>query len=276
MARVLVIGRNGMLARAMRHVLAKRGHEVQCLGRDEHDIRHRGAAIDLAGRDAVVNAAGLINRHLTGGNSAEDALLVNSLFPRLLADRCQLAGLPFVHISTDCVFDGTRGRHLESDPPNATDLYGRSKALGEPLNALVLRTSIVGPEVANGDSLLCWFLAQAQECQGYDHHLWNGLTTLELSRLVAALLERGITERGVRHVFGEDQSKRQVLEAFRLAFAHPVRIAPGSGGVPRDMRLATAFPGFIEELAVRPFGEQLAELRAVMDDRGFWRPDVTP
>lgn len=276
MARVLVIGRDGMLARAMRHVLAKRGHEVRCLGRSEHDIRHRGAAIDLAGLDAAVNAAGLINRHLTGGAAAEDALLVNGLFPRLLADRCQLAGLPFVHISTDCVFDGTRGRHLESDPPTATDLYGRSKALGEPLNSLVLRTSIVGPEVANGDSLLCWFLAQAGECQGYDHHLWNGLTTLELSRLVAVLLERGITERGIRHVFGEDQTKRQVLEAFRDAFAHPIRIRPVAGGTPRDMRLATAYPGFLEGLGVRPFGEQLTELRAVMDERGFWRPDVTP
>ena len=142
-------------------------------------------------------------------------------------------------------------------------------------DALVLRTSIVGPEVANGDSLLCWFLAQAGECQGFDHHLWNGLTTLELSRLVAVLLERGIAERGIRHVFGEDQTKRQVLEAFRDAFDHPIRIRPIAGGAPRDMRLATAYPGFRDGLGIRPFGEQLAELRAVMDERGFWRPDVT-
>lgn len=266
-----------MLARAMRHVLAKRGHEVRVLGRDQHDVRVRGADIDLAGLDAVVNAAGLINRRLTGeGSAGEDALLVNSLFPRLLADRCQAAGIPLIHISTDCVFDGTRGPSLESDPPNATDLYGRSKAMGEPLNALVLRTSIVGPEVENGDSLLCWYLARARECQGYDHHLWNGLTTLELSRLVAVLLERGIPERGVRHVFGEDQTKRQVLEAFRDAFDRSIRILPVAGGAPRDMRLATAFPGFLQGLGVRSFGEQLAELRTVMDDRGFWRPDVTP
>lgn len=276
MARVLVIGRNGMLARAMRHVFAKRGHWVRSLGRDEHDIRRRDAAIDLTGLDAVVNAAGLINRRLAGATSAEDALLVNSLFPRLLADRCESAGLPFVHISTDCVFDGTRGRYLESDPPNATDLYGRSKALGEPLNALVLRTSIVGPEIASGDSLLCWFLAQTGACRGYDHHLWNGLTTLELGRIVAMILERGVSVRGIRHVFGEDQTKRQVLEAFRDAFAHPVRIDPAVGGETRDMRLATSFPEFLAPLAVRPFVEQLGELRAVMDERGFWRPDVTP
>lgn len=265
-----------MLARAMRHVLAKRGHDVRTLGRDQHDIRRHGAAIDLADLDGVVNAAGLINRRLANAASAENALIVNSLFPRLLADRCQSAGLPFVHISTDCVFDGTRGRYLESDPPNATDLYGRSKALGEPLNALVLRTSIVGPEVANGDSLLCWFLAQGEACQGYDHHLWNGLTTLELGRIVATILEGGASERGIRHVFGEDQTKLQVLEAFRDAFAHPTRIDRITGGEMRDMRLATEFPEFIDRLAVRSFAEQLAELRAVMDQRGFWRPGATP
>lgn len=276
MARVLVIGKNGMLARAMRHVLGKRGHAVRSLGRDEHDVRRRGAAIDLAGHDAVVNAAGLINRRLTSAASAEDALLVNSLFPRLLADRCQSAGIPLVHISTDCVFDGRQGRYLESDPPNATDLYGRSKAQGEPLNALVLRTSIVGPEVTIGDSLLCWFLAQAEACRGYDNHLWNGVTTLELGRIVATILEHGVSERGIRHVSGEGQTKRQVLEAFRDAFAHPIRIDPAAGSETKDMRLATAFPEFLASLAIRPFAAQLAELRAVMDELGFWRADVAP
>lgn len=276
MARVLVIGRNGMLARAMRHVLARRGHAVRALGREEHDIRRRGAAIDLAAFDAVVNAAGLIHRRLTGTTAAEDALLVNSLFPRLLADRCQAAGIPLIHVSTDCVFDGSHGRRLESDVPDATDLYGRTKAMGEPVNALVLRSSIVGPEVAAGDSLLCWFLAQVRACQGYDNHLWNGVTTFELARVVATLLERGVAERGVRHVFGEDQSKRQVLEAFREAFAHPLRIEPARAPEARDMRLATAFPDFLVALEIRPFVEQLAELRPVMDGRGVWRPDVAP
>lgn len=274
MARVLVIGRNGMLARAMRHVLARRGHEVRALGREDHDVRRRGAAVGLAGLDAVVNAAGLINRRLTGPGSVEEALLVNSLFPRLLADRCQAAGIPLIHVSTDCVFDGARGRRLESEAPDATDLYGRSKAMGEPLNALVLRTSIVGPEVATGDSLLCWFLGQVESCQGYDNHLWNGMTTFELGRIVAMLLERGASERGTRHVFGEDQSKRQVLEAFRDAFAHPIRIDPSARGEAQDMRLATAFPEFLAGFAVRPFADQLAELRPVMDERGFWRSDV--
>ncbi len=265
-----------MLARAMRHVLAKRGHEVRALGREEHDVRRRGAAIELAGFDAVVNAAGVINRRLTGPGSAEEALLVNSLFPRLLADRCQVVGIPLIHVSTDCVFGGTRGRRLESEAPDATDLYGRSKAMGEPLNALVLRTSIVGPEVATGDSLLCWFLGQAESCRGYDNHLWNGMTTFELGRIVATLLERGASERGIRHVFGEDQSKRQVLEALRDAFAHPIRIDPSACGETQDMRLATAFPEFLAGFAVRPFADQLAELRPVMDRRGFWRPGVTP
>jgi dTDP-4-dehydrorhamnose reductase len=275
-ARVLVIGRNGMLARAMRRALAIAGHEVRAVGRTEHDVRVRGADLALDAVDAVVNAAGLTNRRIADGGSAEDARLVNSLFPRLLADRCQAAGIPLVHVSTDCVFDGARGGHVESDPPDATDLYGRSKALGEPPNALVLRTSIVGPETRPGDSLLCWFLAQEHTCRGYDHHLWNGLTTLELGRVIAHLVGRGGLGHGIRHVFGEDQSKRQVLEAFRAAFAHDVRIDPTADGPIRDMRLATEHPDFLAGLRIRPFAEQLAELRPVMDRRGIWRPDLSP
>jgi len=276
MARVLVIGRNGMLARALRRILALHGHAVRSIGQADHDVRRRGAGFDLSGVDAVVNAAGLINRRLCGERTVEDAYLVNSLFPRLLADHCQAAGVACIHISTDCVFDGTKGPRMESEPPDAIDLYGRTKALGEPANALVLRTSIIGPETHHGDSLLCWFFAQKMFCEGYDNHLWNGVTTLELGRIVSLLLDRKTQSSGIRHVIGETLTKRQILEAFKRAFGLKIEIRPTSKGPQRDMRLGSEFPAFLDSLAVRHLAEQLADIEPLIDARGFWRADVTP
>jgi len=274
--RLLVVGRDGMLARAMRRVLALRGHAVRAVGHRDHDILNPGAQLDLGGVDAVVNCAGLVNRRLTDAGAAPRAFLANSLFPRLLADRCESLAIPMIHISTDCAFSGKHGNRIESDEADAADLYGRSKVLGEPRNAMVLRTSIVGPEVVNGDGLLCWFLAQSGECQGFDHHLWNGVTTLELGRIVGVIFEQGLHAHGIRHVFAETQTKRRVLEAFARRFDHGIRIVPAPPGAPRDMRLATRFPEFLARLEVRPFAAQLDEIAPLMDRRGYWRPEIEP
>ena len=67
-----------------------------------------------------------------------------------------------VHVSTDCVFTGTRGNYREADIPDAGDLYGRSKLLGEvdEAHATTLRTSIIGEELAGPHGLVGWFLSQ--------------------------------------------------------------------------------------------------------------------
>lgn len=274
--RILVIGRDGMLARAMRRVLVLHGHAVRAVGRQEHDILAPGEPLDLRDIDAVVNCAGLTNRRLSGADAAPRAFLANSLFPRVLADRCEALAIPMIHISTDCAFSGKHGNRVESDEADAEDLYGRSKVLGEPRNAMVLRTSIIGPEVVNGDGLLCWFLAQTGECLGFDHHLWNGVTTLELSRIVAVVLGRNLHVPGIRHVFGEAQTKRAMLEAFARHFDHRIRILPAPPGPGRDMRLATLHPAFLGQLAVRSFADQLDEIAPLMDRRGYWRPGISP
>ena len=61
-----------------------------------------------------------------------------------------------IHFSTDCVFSGNRGAYTEEDEPDAEDLYGRTKFLGEVAgaNALTLRTSIIGREL--GAHSHCW------------------------------------------------------------------------------------------------------------------------
>ena len=94
-----------------------------------------------------------------------------------------------IHISSDCVFEGTRGKYVETDIPDALSYYGRSKALGEVTDTrnLSIRTSIVGPELKeNGTGLFHWFMSQEDTVEGYERVIWSGVTTLQLAKAVAA------------------------------------------------------------------------------------------
>jgi dTDP-4-dehydrorhamnose reductase len=84
------------------------------------------------------------------------------LHPHLLARACAAHGSRLIHISTDCVFDGAKGSYQEDEPTNATDLYGRTKALGEVTGpgCLTLRTSIIGRELSGASGLVEWFLSR--------------------------------------------------------------------------------------------------------------------
>ena len=111
--------------------------------------------------DVIVNCVGVI-KQIEDGRSAVPCIALNALLPHRLALLAARWGGRVVHFSTDCVFDGTRGGYTEDDVPDARDLYGRTKALGEIAydNALTLRTSFIGRELDRNLSLLEWFLAQ--------------------------------------------------------------------------------------------------------------------
>lgn len=219
--------------------------------------------------DAVVNALGMVNRRLDAGEGA--FLRVNSLFPRRLADACEAAGRPLIHVSSDCVFGGQGAPHDESVTPDAHDLYGQSKAWGEPRNALTIRTSIIGPEPARYYSLLCWLLAQRGEVPGYVNHHWNGVTTLALAAAISAIWRKGLWQPGIRHVFSDDVTKHDLLVALATVFHHPVTVRADRGAVARDMRLATCHNDWLTQLDLPPLREQVARLPDYCDALGHWR-----
>lgn len=147
--RLLVFGKTGQVARA----LAERPDiSARFLDRAEADLSRPetlGALIENAPCDAVVNAAAY-----TAVDRAESepdlARAINALAPGEMAMACAARGLPFVHISTDYVFDGTKnGPYVETDPVNPLGVYGRTKEEGEravldtKANTAILRTSWV-------------------------------------------------------------------------------------------------------------------------------------
>jgi len=179
-------------------------------------------AMSAARPDVVINAVGIVKQR-RDAESATTTIAVNALLPHRLADQCAAAGARLIHISTDCVFAGTKGAYTEADVPDAHDLYGRSKLLGEVDRAgcLTVRTSMVGREIRTSRGLFEWFFSHRGEIvPGFTRARCSGLTTAELSRVIADIVQRQPELRGVWHVAGDPINKFDLLtivnDAFRL------------------------------------------------------------
>lgn len=133
----------------------------------------------------VINCIGLIKQHNISKQHV-DAIATNSLLPHQLASLCNEYSCKLIHFSTDCIFDGKKGLYTESDIPDARDLYGRSKCLGEVDYAphLTLRTSIIGHELDSAVSLVDWFLSQQGSTKGFSKAVFSGLPTCSIARLL--------------------------------------------------------------------------------------------
>ena len=221
MTRVLVFGGDGMLGHQLVRRLGAR-HEVASSTRRDADVRDE-QAVARALRDfrpaVVVNAAGVIKQRMDA-QAAAVAIEVNALFPHRLAQLCAAQGARVIHFSTDCVFSGERGRYAEADVPDARDLYGRSKLLGEldyP-HCVTLRTSMIGRELARKSGLLEWFLSQSAPVRGYRRAVFSGLTTLELARVVERMIDTGRPAAGLYHVSAAPISKYELLQLVKAEF----------------------------------------------------------
>jgi dTDP-4-dehydrorhamnose reductase len=194
------------------------------------DVRRPGSVESVLGEfkpDAVVNAVGIVKQR----PETEDALAsieVNALLPHRLALACRSAGARLIHLSTDCVFSGEKGRYREEDRPDPVDLYGRSKLLGEVAGegALTLRTSMIGLGLQRKTSLVDWFLMQSGRVQGYRNAVFSGLTTRELSRVIGELLEKHPQASGLYHVSAAPISKLELLAKLRERLALNVELVP--------------------------------------------------
>jgi len=139
--------------------------------------------------EAVVNAIGIVKQR-DEASAALPSLELNAIFPHRLSNICAAAGARLIHMSTDCVFSGDRGRYTEEDPSDARDIYGRTKFLGEVQggHCVTLRTSIIGLELRRKTSLIEWFLAQNGAISGFRKAIYSGFTTMEMARIVERVL----------------------------------------------------------------------------------------
>jgi dTDP-4-dehydrorhamnose reductase len=246
--KVLVLGITGMLGNAVFRLLSQSpgfethgtarsaasfGHFDEALRSYIHvgvDVEQHDHLVQLFSRvrpDVVINCIGLV-KQLAEADDPLAALPINALLPHRLARLASLAGARLVHISTDCVFSGRHGRYRESDSPDALDLYGRSKLLGEvdEPHAVTLRTSIIGHELVSAHSLVGWFLAQEGRVRGFTRAVFSGLPTVELAKLIRDHVLPRPDLRGLWHVSSDPIAKYDLLQLVKTAYGKSIEIAP--------------------------------------------------
>lgn len=178
--------------------------------------------------DAVVNCIGIVKQDA----SAKDPLTsiaINSLFPHRLAQLARAAGARLIHLSTDCVFSGRAGGYDEEASPDAEDLYGRTKLLGEVggEGCLTLRTSMIGRELAGAHGLLEWFLSQeGGRVRGFRRAVFSGFTTGALAELLARVVAEHHGLSGVWHVAANPINKLELLSLIKETYGLRIEIEP--------------------------------------------------
>ena len=166
----------------------------------------------------IVNAIGITKPHIDEADNAsrQRSIMINSLFPHALATAAGAYGAHVIQIATDCVYAGTVGNYNETAEHDPTDVYGKTKSLGEVPwpNMTHLRCSIIGPEVGRATFLWEWIANQPEGAavNGFTDHLWNGVTTQQFGRICAGLINADETPGGTHHVIpGDIVTKAQLL-----------------------------------------------------------------
>jgi dTDP-4-dehydrorhamnose reductase len=245
--KVLVLGATGMLGNAvLRFFSQSADYEVVGSARSTSairlfpanlsdrvvcgvDVEHIDSLISLFSKlqpDVVINCIGLV-KQLTDADDPLVAIPINSMLPHRLARLCDIAGARLVHMSTDCIFSGSKGMYTEADFSDAKDLYGRSKYLGEVdyPNAITLRTSIIGHELKGGHSLVGWFLAQQGSVKGFRRAIFSGLPTVELARVIRDHVIPHPELHGVHHVSADPINKFDLLTLISNVYGKKIDIA---------------------------------------------------
>ena len=247
--RILILGASGMLGHVMYRALA--GHQdFEVVGTIRSEAARAALPLTknaslISGIDAespdlllramvesrpevVINCVGLV-KQLSSANDPLAAIPLNAILPHRLGRMAEAANARLVHISTDCVFSGKKGNYVESDPPDATDLYGRSKLLGEVTapNSITLRTSIIGPELARGGTgLVGWFLNQHGKIRGFRKAIFSGFPTVSLAELVIKHVLPNAGLNGLYHVSSDPIDKYTLLTLVRAAYEKDIEIEP--------------------------------------------------
>lgn len=244
--RVLVLGASGMIGSAMFRVLSERkdwavfgtlrsSETVKFFNRENEKYLFKGLdvawtdellrIIHMVKPDVLINCIGL-TKHLPEGNSPIHAIAMNALLPHRLAQICEIANARLIHVSTDCVFSGDLGNYREEDAPDAPDVYGKTKLLGEVItgNVLTLRTSTIGHELRTRFGLLEWFLHQQSECQGFRHAIFSGLTSVEFARVVRDIVIPSSTLKGLYHVGAGSIDKLTLLQTIARIYRKKIDI----------------------------------------------------
>jgi dTDP-4-dehydrorhamnose reductase len=216
---IVVLGRSGQVARALSLIEATGDQAFEFIGRDRCDMSDTSGMEKLLGElkpDAIINAAAY-----TAVDAAqvdqENARLINVIAPAHVAKLAHDWNVPFIHLSTDYVFDGTKdGPYLETDATNPVNVYGLTKRDGEDAviascpDAVVLRTSWVYSQFGKNFLRTMLTLAQTRDVLTVIDDQWGAPTAaadIAMACLKIALAKQaGAKPAGIFHMTGGGQT----------------------------------------------------------------------
>lgn len=215
--RVLVLGGRGMLGREVAVASRAAGYQTWV----------SGSEIDVASTDALRTVNGDITPHFVvncaGVIPLKNRTPVQTIRTNALGPWCVRVAFPtskIVNVSTDCVFDGTKfGAYSTADKPDAVDLYGCTKRMGEAEGLVNVRCSFIGHD----HGLLPWLLGaeDGSALDGWDSALWNGGTVIDIAEGLIRMFDR---LPGIHHLAGHATSKYSMLCDLAVLFDKNVTI----------------------------------------------------
>jgi len=245
--RILVLGMSGMLGSAVHKIFSEDARfEVWGTRRSSASAPHLSPAMQArvldgvdvlretalsevmqqVSPDVVINCVGLV-KQLQAADDPLEVLPINAMLPHRLAKHCARTDARLIHVSTDCIFSGSKGGYIESDMSDATDLYGKSKFIGE-LHTLphviTLRTSLIGHELNSAHSLMNWFLSQSGVVKGYSRAIFSGFPTVELATVIRDYILPNTALQGLYHVATSPISKYDLLRLIAQIYGKEIDI----------------------------------------------------
>ena len=177
--------------------------------------------LDNFNPDIIINAVGITIRRGVNEKISK-SIFINSLLPNLLEDWVdRMPNKRLIHLSTDCVFNGELGSYNEESIPNATDIYGRTKILGEVKgsNTITLRSSMIGRELENFTELFEWVISQkGNRIKGFNNAIYSGITTIRMARYIKLIIMNFPKLSGLFNVSSEPISKYNLIKLLNKNF----------------------------------------------------------
>lgn len=227
---VIIFGSNGMLGRYINKYLSKKASlQIISLTREDFNVSTNSLSLledflvskNINSETCIVNCIGLIPQK--NKNYTDSYYMINTSFPLLLTRYCNKYKAKLIQPTTDCVFDGKKGMYNENDEHTEKGEYGLSKSLSETTTQTIIRCSIIGEENGSQFSFLEWIKNSNGEIDGWDHHLWNGITCLEYAKIVYQIICKNLFWQGVRHIYSpEPKTKYQLASIIKDVYNLPI------------------------------------------------------
>lgn len=220
MIKIFILGYTGMLGNYIYKYL-KQFYYIKIYNSNDIDILHINFNTlenfflkeNIKTNDIIINCIGVIPQNIIyDKDECYKYYKINSIFPNWLSLLAMKYNLKIIHPSTDCVYNGKKGNYSESDKHDEQNDYGKSKSNGENSYITIIRTSIIGEELKNKNSLIEWIKKNKnREIEGWNNHIWNGITCLQFAKIVKEIIDKNLFWNGVRHIFTPNKISKYEL-----------------------------------------------------------------